>query len=126
MDIIYPSIRFIVRKDGGDDDVDSAMYTTMPIEEMADHPGGEIYDLLKPSSWKVMMATVTNDNYWETWVGRSLDGILNAITGKHGIGKPYVDMRNAMMLGTLVTPYRDIFRIKLTALISRKEAEKSW
>ena len=46
----------LVSLNGGRTDIDSAMYTTMPLEDMIDHEGGDMYDnlMLKPKSWKVM------------------------------------------------------------------------
>jgi hypothetical protein len=32
--------------------------------------------------------------------------------GKHGVGKPYVNMRNTMMLWTVVTPNKKVLSIK--------------
>ncbi|KAL9122247.1 MAG: hypothetical protein Q9187_001199 [Circinaria calcarea] len=104
----------LVLEAGGDTSIDGAMYTTMPLEDMLDHPGGEIYDtlMLKPKSWKVMGATSFSPTYWNTWVERSLDGIVNSTMGKHGIGKPYVHMRNSMMMGTMVVVDKDHIRIR--------------
>ena len=83
------------------------------LEDMIDHPGGEMYDtlMLKTKSWKVMGQTSYNSSYWKTWVERSMDGINNSTIGKHGIGKPYVDMRNGMMLGTMVIKDSNSIRI---------------
>jgi hypothetical protein len=86
----------------------------MPLEDMIDHPGGEMYEtsMLKPKSWRVMGMTTFSTTYWRSWVERSLDGIVNSTMGKHGIGKPYVQMRNAMMMGTLVVKDRKFIRVR--------------
>jgi hypothetical protein len=46
---------------------------------------------------------VGEPNYWKTWVTSSMEGIVSTTMGKHGIGRPYVEMRNIMMMGTIVT-----------------------
>ena len=91
---------------GTDPDVDPAMYTTMPPDNMIDHPGGPIYDtpMLRLRSWNVMGNTSLSVNYWRTWVERSMAGIVNSTMSKHSIGRPYIQMRNAMILGTIVIP----------------------
>jgi hypothetical protein len=102
---IKEKVTKIVTEAEGDPSIDPTMYSTMPLEDMIDHPGGELYDalMLKSKSWKVMGQTSFSDSYWKTWVDRSMDGIVNSTVGKHGIGKPYVAMRNSMMLGTMVS-----------------------
>ena len=40
------------------------------------------------------------------------DGITSGITGKHRIGKPYVNMGNSMMLSTVVAPIRNVLRVR--------------
>ncbi|KAF4460187.1 hypothetical protein FALBO_13028 [Fusarium albosuccineum] len=104
---IATKVKNIAAEMGCDSSVDPAMYTTMPLDEMGDHPGGEIYDLymLKPGSWSVMSKTTYEESYWMSWVKRSMDGIVNSTMGKHGIGVPYTQMRDSMMMGTMV--YRD-------------------
>jgi hypothetical protein len=106
----------LVNEAGGDPTVDPAMYTTMPLEDMINHPGGEMYEtlMLKPKSWRVMGMTTFSTTYWRSWVERSLDGIVNSTMGKHGIAKPYVQMRNAMMMGTLVVKDRKSIRVRST------------
>ena len=86
---------------GGRNDHDSAMYIMLPLEDMIEYEGGEMYDnlMLKPSNWKVMGNT-------------SISGIVNSVASKHGIGKPFVDMRNAMMLGTIVVKEGKYIRIR--------------
>ena len=110
---IFEELTEIGREHGSDDTIDPAMYTTMPFEDMESHSGGRAYELLmlKPTSWKAMTAVMIAPSYWTTWVSRSADGIRNNITGKHGIGKPYVDMRNCMMMGSIVNPVKNIIRI---------------
>ena len=85
--------------------VDAAICTTMPLEDMATHSGGKVYDaaLLKTRSWREMGKVACDSGYWKTWVSRSMGGIVNTTMSKHGIGKPYVDMRTLMMMGTMVT-----------------------
>ena len=104
----------IICEAGGDNTVDPAIYTTMPLEDMVDHMGGDMYDtlMLKPRSWKVMGQTTFSRTYWKSWVDRSLNGIVNSTMGKHGIGKPYVHMRNAMMMGTMVVKDGNFIRIR--------------
>lgn len=104
----------LVQEAGGDPDVDPAMYTTMPLEDMINHPGGEMYNtlMLKPHSWNVMGRTTFEQKYWRTWVRRSMDGIINSTMGKHGIGEPYMQMRNAMMMGTIVHRDRRFVRVR--------------
>lgn len=94
--------------------IDRAMYTTMPLEDMIEHPGGDIYDILmlKTNSWRVMGNTTFKASYWHTWVERSLSGIVNSTVSKHGIGKPFVDMRRAMMMGTMVIKDGNYIRIR--------------
>ena len=94
----------LVCEAGGRTDIDSVVYTTMPLEDMLDHPGGEMYKtmMLKARSWKVMGQTTFNPSYWSTCVERSMAGIVNSTLGKHGIGKPYMYMRSGMMMGTCV------------------------
>lgn len=103
-DNIIDNVSKIVIESGGNPEVDPAMYTTMPLEDMETHPGGRIYELLmlKPKSWKVMVKTMLNDTYWKSWVTRSEQGIMNTIMGRHGIAGPYGYMRLGMMLGTCV------------------------
>ncbi|MCJ1472490.1 hypothetical protein MMC13_001138 [Lambiella insularis] len=104
----------LVLEAGGNTDIDSATYTTMPFEDMIDHEGGEMYDtlMLKTRSWKVMGSTSFSASYCDSWVDRSSDGIVNSTRSKHGIGKPYVDMRNSMMLGTMVIRDGSTIRIR--------------
>ncbi|KAH8156705.1 hypothetical protein CIB48_g11546 [Xylaria polymorpha] len=45
-------------------------------------------------------------------VRRSNNGIVSSILSKHNIGKPYVQMRNTMMLGTLVSRDSKFIRTK--------------
>jgi hypothetical protein len=42
----------------------------MPLEDIATHSGGKMYDLLmlKPSVWRTMCATITTSPYLTTWV----------------------------------------------------------
>jgi hypothetical protein len=107
---IYSKMTRLVNEVGGD----PAMYTTMPLEDMIDHPGGEMDEtlMLKPRSWRVMGMTTSTTTYWCSWGERSLDGIVNSAMGKHGIGKPYVQMRNSMMMGTLVVKDRKFIRVR--------------
>ena len=86
-------------------EVDSAVCSTMPLENMRTHGGGQVYDsaLLKSKSWGEMSRIVDEAGYWKTWALRSMNGIVNTTMSKHGIGKPYVDMRTLMMMGTIVT-----------------------
>lgn len=51
-----------------------------------------------------MGKTTYEADYWRTWVQRSMDGIVNSMNmmSKHGIGEPYVWMRDTMMMGTVV------------------------
>ncbi len=111
---IKENLNKVVAESEGDTSIDPAMYTTMPLEDMIEHPGGELYDLLmlKPKSWKVMGQTSFNASYWGTWVERSMDGIINSTLGKHGIGKPYVAMRNSMMLGTMMVTDETHLRLR--------------
>ncbi len=111
---IYSRLVKTVGEAGGDPDIDPAMYTTMPLEDMIDHPGGEMYDLLmlKPRSWNVMGKTTFESSYWSTWVERSMDGIVNSMMSKYGIGEPYVQMRDAMMMGTMVIRDRRFIRVR--------------
>lgn len=65
---IYSTVVEIIDEAGGDPEVDPAMYTTMPLEDMIDHPGGAMYDLLilKVSNWNVMGKTTFEESYWRT------------------------------------------------------------
>ncbi|KAK5162655.1 uncharacterized protein LTR77_011261 [Saxophila tyrrhenica] len=101
---IKKTLNEIMVESEADMSIDTVMYSTMPLEDMIEHPGGDVYDLLmlKPKNWKVMGQTSFSASYWSTWVERSMDGIVNSTLGKHGIGKPYVAMRNSMMLGTMM------------------------
>ena len=85
--------------------IDPVMYSTMPLEDMETHPGGDLYDtlMLKPRSWAVMCKIMRAGGYWKTWVERSEQGIVNTTMGRHGISGPYGIMRLGMMLGTSVT-----------------------
>jgi hypothetical protein len=87
------------------DSIDPVMYSTMPLEDMESHPGGELYEtlMLKPKSWRVMCKVMSSNGYWKTWVDRSEQGIVNTTMGRHGIAGPYGIMRLGMMLGTCVT-----------------------
>jgi hypothetical protein len=106
---ILESVHRIVIESGGDDMVDSVMYSTMPLDEMGSHPGGKMYDLLmlKPKSWSTMYKTMISGSYWKSWVTRSEQGVVNTILGRHGIAGPYGYMRLGMMLGTCVTLCED-------------------
>lgn len=48
---ILEQVTVIVSVAGGDPSIDPTMYSTMPLEDMATHPGGRLYELLmlKPS-----------------------------------------------------------------------------
>ncbi|OAP54069.1 hypothetical protein AYL99_11603 [Fonsecaea erecta] len=50
---IYSKMTRLINEASGDPTVDPAMYTTMPLDDMIDHPGGEMYDtwMLKPRSY---------------------------------------------------------------------------
>lgn len=102
-----------VRLAGATEEVDPVLLTTMPLEDMVDHPGGPIYEaaLLKPKSWKVMGMTAFDPSYWKTWVARSMDGIVSTTMGKHGIGSPYMIMRTLTMMGTVVTVERGVVTV---------------
>ncbi|KAI0011446.1 hypothetical protein F4779DRAFT_615687 [Xylariaceae sp. FL0662B] len=110
---IYSRVTDIINKSASDPTIDPAMYTTMPLEDMIDHPGGEVYDLLmlKAKNWNVMGKTTFEDSYWKTWVERSMDGITNSIINKYGIGTPYVQMRDCMMMGTIVVRDKKHIRV---------------
>lgn len=99
---ILESVEQIVVESGGDIKIDPVMYSTMPLEEMENHPGGRMYELLmlKPKSWRPMCKTMLSKSYWRSWVTRSEQGIVNMITGRHRIAGPYGYMRLGMMLGT--------------------------
>lgn len=101
---ILGGVSRIVNDSGGDSTVDPAMYSTMPLEDMEEHPGGKMYELLmlKPKSWSVMCKAMHSSSYWRSWVSRSEQGIVNTIMGRHGIAGPYGYMRLGMMLGTCV------------------------
>ncbi|KAM4067551.1 hypothetical protein HRG_001446 [Hirsutella rhossiliensis] len=111
---IYSNLVRVVNEAGGDPSIDPAMYTTMPLEDMISHPGGEMYDLLmlKPRNWNVMGKTTFEDTYWHSWVERSMDGIVNSMMSKYGIGEPYVQMRDAMMMGTTVIRDKKFIRVR--------------
>lgn len=111
---IYSDVVKFVNNAGGDPNIDPSMYTTMPLEDMIDHPGGKLYDLLmlKPRNWNVMGKTTFEDSYWQTWVERSMDGIVNSMMSKYGIGEPYVQMRDAMMMGTTVIRDKKFIRVR--------------
>lgn len=101
---ITEAVKKIALDSGADPDVDPAMYTTMPLEDMETHPGGKMYELLmlKPKSWRIMTKVMYDKSYWKSWVTRSEQGIVNTIMGRHGIAGPYGYMRLGMMLGTCV------------------------
>ncbi|KAK2591527.1 hypothetical protein QQS21_010777 [Conoideocrella luteorostrata] len=112
---IYSRLVKIIDESGGDPDVvDPAMYTTMPLEDMIDHPGGEMYNLLmlKSTSWNVMGKTSFDQAYWKSWVERSMDDIVNSMMSKYGIGQPYVQMRDAMLMGTIVSRDKNFIRVR--------------
>jgi hypothetical protein len=109
----YARMRESARMVGIPAEVDSVICTTMPLEDMGTHAGGRVYDsaLLKTKSWREMGRIVDESGYWKTWVLRSMNGIVNTTMSKHGIGKPYVDMRTLMMMGTIVTVNQDVITI---------------
>lgn len=113
---IYSKLYKTVIDAGSDPDVDPAIYTTIPREDMIEYPGGRIYDflILKPSAWNVIGKTTFDPQYWISWVQRSIDGIVNSMTSKYGVGEPYVQMRDAMMIATTVIKDKDFIRIRTT------------
>lgn len=113
---IISRVKKIVIDNGGSDEVDPAMYTTMPLEDMETHPGGKIYDelMLKPKSWRIMTKVMHDSSYWKSWVERSEQGIMNTILGRHGIAGPYGYMRMGMMLGTCV--YTSMGKVVINAM----------
>ena len=113
---VYLRLTSLVNQADGDSDVDPAIYTTMPLEDMVDQPGGDMYEalMLMPKSWNVMGKTKFSESYWQTWFTRSLDCIVNSTMVRHGIGKQYTDMRNTMMLGMVLAKYRTFMRVRTT------------
>ena len=100
---------------GGSTEIDSAIYTTMPLEDMIDRPGRPMYDILmlKMKCWKVMRKTSFSTLDWKTWVERSMNGIISSTESKHGIGKPYVHMEDAMIMATMVVRDSTHIRIRI-------------
>ncbi|KAH7001766.1 hypothetical protein B0J12DRAFT_692613 [Macrophomina phaseolina] len=96
------------------DRLDRVIYSTMTLEEMGTHPGGELYEtlMLKPKSWKTMHSVMKSSTYWSTCVERFEAGITNTTLSMHGVAGPYGVMRLSMMMGTAVstienTPFID-------------------
>ena len=87
-----------------DTTIGTAIYTTMPLEDMINHSGEEMYDvlMLKRSCWRVISNTTFSRSHWRSCVENSIYGIVNSTASKHGVGKRYDDMRNTTMLGTMV------------------------
>jgi hypothetical protein len=114
---MYSNVGRIVNKSGSDPDLDPAMCTTMPLEDMIDHPGGKIYDFTislmpKFTNWNVMGKTTFEESYWTTWVERSMDGIVHSMMSKYGIGESYLQMRDAMMMGNMVISDKQFIRVR--------------
>lgn len=60
-----------------------------------------------------MGRTTISDMYWRSRVERSIGGIVNSTLSKHGTGRPYVQMRNTMVLGTIITTDRRFIRARV-------------
>ena len=59
--------------------------------------------MLKTKYQNVMGKATFDQSYWMSWVERSMECIVTSMMSKYGIGQPYVQMRNAMLMDAFVT-----------------------
>jgi hypothetical protein len=84
--------------------LDPVMFSTLPLDEMVSENKMAIHDvcLLKPAVWDTITKAVKDPKTYTTAVTRNEEGINMTTLGRHSIAGPYVAMRNAAVIGTLI------------------------